>query len=791
MGFLNTKMKKSNKNSENCILNIKFGNKEIIKTFLSQTKDKLAKIFSKKIDDITDDEFLKKFTRAVKKGGNSRLKNVFNAKVVPPSEQVKILKRVLEDLPEQRVHRRRCKAEEKERFAQKLALKGEIIKQSNAGRKKWARRLKQLKKEGRENAEERLSAEIRNEILTEEWASSQWCTPATTPAFLSTSPYSKKMAQKIVVRKRKKGIECEVVKTQKGEYRIRYSGERIAASIRKTTCAWKRKNNGVGCTYCELSAEMQLFARWRLNMQYAEKKLKKIAKRARYSTGRRLLDSQSNREIAKVLLEDEMGDDFEGLAIIELIKKGKFRTLEELSLAAIDDVLEEAKRFDCKNQTTFEFLADGSALNQNEVSRNVLFGMMDKVFEAGFDSVALETRPEYVLEDNGAYLEEAILRWKGDGPFNLYIGLETIDEFFAGCVNHKGYGTKEFEKMVKLIERFSRGVKRKLNIVVYKILKSSYMNDFQSMQDSMNLARYVAKWAKKTGLVFDVKVEPAAVSNGSFQSYLYHKKTKGKDGEVDREFRPPNYFAVAELIVSLWKEGLHQLLRFGQRVDIDFFDAVSIVPSLGNKDKFSPIDFVVYNATQRFNLERDCSDVMRQFLVDLYMAIKYSEEFKKWEREFYGRVGGSELSKLFRKQRLSKENLSKEEQARINYQKKVFRALDKVEFNPRLAKRLQKDEKKRGKESVKMEKLFTFESLRARDEIASIFKKEGINFRELEYFIPLYDEIEGEKYYQGEIIIDSFDHKYQQTVWTQISLSARPMTKKYQAELGHIYGKGF
>ena len=127
-----------------------------------------------------------------------------------------------------------------------------------------------------------------------------------------------------------------------------------------------------------------------------------------------------------------------------------------------------------------------------------------------------------------------------------------------------------------------------------------------------------------------------------------------------------SYFTVAELIARLHLKGLTHRIAFGQRDDIDEIETIAMVPRLGNRLLHSPLDFLVYDAVQRFQTDGN----IRTFLVNIYRALKdpanhFTNEFFSWEEELYGREG-SALGKLIRDYPLN--TLSEDEKRQIELQ---------------------------------------------------------------------------------------------------------------------------
>jgi len=76
---------------------------------------------------------------------------------------------------------------------------------------------------------------------------------------------------------------------------------------------------------------------------------------------------------------------------------------------------------------------------------------------------------------------------------------------------------------------------------------------------------------------------------------------------------------------------MHDMLTFSNRFDIENLGDISMIKNINNENRFSQYDIIVYNAVQRFNKKKD----PKLFLEDMYIAVKDSREFIKWETETY------------------------------------------------------------------------------------------------------------------------------------------------------------
>lgn len=288
----------------------------------------------------------------------------------------------------------------------------------------------------------------------------------------------------------------------------------------------------------------------------------------------------------------------------------------------------------------------------------------------------------------------------------------------------------------------------------------------------MAMAEKAKQFSEQTGIIFSVKYEPAVISYGTFQRYLFEQN----------KFSPPNYFSLAELIAISHFYGLLNIIKFGQRDDIDDFQSVAAVPNLKDKHMFSPFDFLVYNAVQRFNADQD----IWKFCADMSIAIEHASEFSKWEKDVYGGSRRSFLSKIFAEYK--KQKFGDKYRGRIEFQKRVWRTLDKISYNNyKLSAEIQKNGKK-GASNLKsrLKSLFLRNGIRVLQIKNVKFFDVGKyhNAPKLKNSHPDFTGATEEAVYQYEIVIEN-EGGLPQSLWEKIPLKPLNVSLK---EFDFIYG---
>ncbi|MBT4916833.1 hypothetical protein HON58_00150, partial [Candidatus Peregrinibacteria bacterium] len=346
-------------------------------------------------------------------------------------------------------------------------------------------------------------------------------------------------------------------------------------------------------------------------------------------------------------------------------------------IAALNDGLLKVKKAGGR-MTTFEILPDGSLLNAKEVSAKVPIAMMERLSEEEtLHRVSIETRPEYC---NPLRVKELLGKLRKDQKLHIYFGMESTDEFVGSIINNKGFGFEEFKTAVRnLVAVLDPDELERLELASYNMVKPAYITDREALDLSIKAAQDINEFSQEVGIKIDVKYEPAVASEGTIQHYMFTQR----DSETgERRYRPPSYFTIAELLAQLIEKDLAHLAKFGQRDDIDNYKTVAMVSQLGAPNLFSQFDFMVYNAVQRFNTTRD----PRQFILDMRIAVQYSDEFKEWEDKLCGASGASALSRLLDKELC--EGISDEEQGVEDFQKEVWEIADDIEYSKNFSDRI-------------------------------------------------------------------------------------------------------
>ncbi|MBT8490691.1 MAG: hypothetical protein KJN62_06565, partial [Deltaproteobacteria bacterium] len=398
----------------------------------------------------------------------------------------------------------------------------------------------------------------------------------------------------------------------------------------------------------------------------------------------------------------------------------------------------------------------GSFLNPEEVPLVTQEGIVKAVAqESEIVQIAIESRPEHISAERITHLLHLL---RDEQILEIYIGLETIDPFVLNHIIKKGFTVEQFEgKIDEVATGLPDNLKKKIIISVYHFLNPPYLTEKESIESAITMGKKIREYAQKTNISFSIKYEPAVISKGTFQWYLFEQ----------RKYTPPSYFSVAEVVAIAYFEGFSNHIKFGQRDDIDDFQTVASIPSMENPQMLSAFDFVVYNAVQRFNADQD----IWTFCADMQLALENAPEFQAWENVIYGESGKSALSRIFAEYK--QKDFSDKHKDRIAFQKKVGKILHTIEYdNPDLSRKL-REEGEKGALSIPetLRSLFHSAGVRVLQTKKMMFFDTG-KINDAPALSDTHPDFAGateEAVYQAEAIIEN-ESGLPQSVWVKVPL---------------------
>ncbi len=323
-----------------------------------------------------------------------------------------------------------------------------------------------------------------------------------------------------------------------------------------------------------------------------------------------------------------------------------------------------------KGCDTLEFLGDGSFLSDTEIRDPVKGELFDRINRAKeITRVLVEARPKDVDEND---LRLLVNRLSREQRIEIGVGLETASDFVREHCLHKGFELKEFVECVDLIAS-RREYSSRIGVVAYLFLKPPFLTDTEAIDDVVSSLEYVKALSKTKGVDIIPKIEPAVVAEGTVLEIL----------NDEGEYEPLSFWSVVEVILHAHRLGLGKILRVGGRYDMFGAERLPGLYSLEDSRMLHQFDFIVYGATMAFNQHHDIVNL----LADVSEAMG-ELTFQTWERDLFGSSGPRSLctqySSNYRRKIRSRQDTPRYI-AHHERQKRIFRALDKIEYqNPEI-----------------------------------------------------------------------------------------------------------
>jgi radical SAM enzyme (TIGR01210 family) len=248
---------------------------------------------------------------------------------------------------------------------------------------------------------------------------------------------------------------------------------------------------------------------------------------------------------------------------------------------------------------TVEILSDGSWYSDMEVPKRARRGILRAIIGKGISRIVVESRPEYITRKKIKDDLSAI----GSGVcLTIGVGIETADDFVNSFCINKGYSFRELKKVAECVGEFSP----KVTLLAYNLFKPPFLTDQEAIKDSLSLLDRLNNLSGEFGIEIEIKIEPMVVAKHTVAEWLYNKEG----------YSAPSYWSVAELVASIIEKRYKISIRVGGRNDMcEIADVAAIRTAIG---MFAPVDFIVYDAVQRFNRHGNEAE----FAVDLKTAIK-------------------------------------------------------------------------------------------------------------------------------------------------------------------------
>jgi radical SAM enzyme (TIGR01210 family) len=178
------------------------------------------------------------------------------------------------------------------------------------------------------------------------------------------------------------------------------------------------------------------------------------------------------------------------------------------------------------NINRLELYVSGSFFDDEEVSPDSRLKIMKLVSESDIKEVLVESRPEFITEENLQSVADVI----DPGRVTIAVGVETMDDKVRRRL-HKGFSTKEF------IESLNRISVHGMSIQAYLLLNPPTINDDKkAMLDVISSAMKLISVTRQMDCGLVLAIQPYFVARGSLVAELVSRKN---------HIRPPWLYTVA------------------------------------------------------------------------------------------------------------------------------------------------------------------------------------------------------------------------------------------------------
>jgi radical SAM enzyme (TIGR01210 family) len=181
--------------------------------------------------------------------------------------------------------------------------------------------------------------------------------------------------------------------------------------------------------------------------------------------------------------------------------------------------------FDLGEVRYLKIFTSGSFFDEREVSRRLLDSIAALVNEYNVNLLQVESRPEFVEEDNLDWMRENLY-----SQLEVGIGLETSNDLLReNCIN-KGFRFADYEMAVKLCKS------KDVQVKTYLLLKPPFIFEREAIADVIESAVDAAKAGTSK-----ISINPMNVQRGTLVELLWKRG----------EYRPPWIWSLVEVLRKL------------------------------------------------------------------------------------------------------------------------------------------------------------------------------------------------------------------------------------------------
>ena len=195
-----------------------------------------------------------------------------------------------------------------------------------------------------------------------------------------------------------------------------------------------------------------------------------------------------------------------------------------------EEIIKNPKNYSIKLFTS------GSFLDEFEVPKEAKEHIFKKIGELPIKEVAVESRPEFITDDNLKIIRKYI-----DNEINVEIGvgIETLNEKIRNVSIHKGVSTEDIKSAIETAKKYNIGIK------AYLLIKPPFITEKQAVVDSIHSANECIRMGCSR-----ISYCPATVHKGTLIELLWKKN----------QYRPPFLWSVLEILKEVKSQNPDKLI---------------------------------------------------------------------------------------------------------------------------------------------------------------------------------------------------------------------------------------
>jgi len=154
----------------------------------------------------------------------------------------------------------------------------------------------------------------------------------------------------------------------------------------------------------------------------------------------------------------------------------------------IDQFINKYKNIDFKEYPILNLYNNGSILNNNEISTDALFKILEMINEnKHIKKIVLECRPEFINEK----IIQEVKKRIPNKFVEIAMGLEILDDFYRIVCINKGFKLQQFESASSIVRKY-------LNLKCYVLLKPPFLTEKEGVEEAVRTIKHAFEIGSST-----------------------------------------------------------------------------------------------------------------------------------------------------------------------------------------------------------------------------------------------------------------------------------------------------